>query len=183
MLNVITRQANHVDEKIQRLSATSEEPVSKAHFFSTIATPEDVLVVIGEEDFLQAKSEFVGSVSAKELEHCQRVREKFEVTEEKGKKGKGKVIEKAAVGEEEDAPAVDWKVKGKALRVDRDAGVEVEDIRLQLRSRLEPCLKSKSGRMELKGVNRSFMGMWCKCHHSRTSDATRAAADGFNGVL
>jgi len=88
MLNVITRQANHVDEKIQRLSATSEEPFSKAHFFDTIVTPEDVLVVIGEEDFLQAKSELVGSVSAKELEHCQRVREKFEMAEEQGKKGK-----------------------------------------------------------------------------------------------
>jgi len=140
MLKAITRQANLVDEKIQRLSATSEEPVSTAHFFDNIATPEDVLVVVGEEDFLQAKSELVGSVSAKELEHYQRVREQFEMAEEKGKKGegKGKAIEQAAVGEEEgEAPAVDWKVGGKALMVDRDAGVEVEDIGLQLRSRLE----------------------------------------------
>ena len=137
MLKAITRQANLVDEKIQRLSATSEEPVSTAHFFDNIATPEDVLVVVGEEDFLQAKSELVGSVSAKELEHYQRVREQFEMAEEKEKKGKGKAIEQAAVGEEEEAPAVDWKGKGKALMVDRDAGMEVEDIGLQLRSRLE----------------------------------------------
>jgi len=79
----------------------------------------------------------VGSVSAKELEHYQRVREQFEMAEEKEKKGKGKAIEQAAVGEEEEAPAVDWKGKGKALMVDRDAGMEVEDIGPQLRSRLE----------------------------------------------
>ena len=41
------------------------------------------------------------------------------------------------MGEEDDAPAADWKEKRKALMVDRDAGVEVEDIGLQLRSRLE----------------------------------------------
>ncbi|PUU82934.1 hypothetical protein B9Z19DRAFT_1098947 [Tuber borchii] len=131
MLKAITRQANLVDEKIQRLSATSEEPVSTAHFFDSIATPEDVLVVVGEEDFLQAKSELVGSVSAKELEHYQRVREQFEMAEEKGKMGKGKAIEQGAMEEEEEeAPAVDRKGKGKAVMVDRDAGVE-------LRSRLE----------------------------------------------
>ncbi|PWW76916.1 P-loop containing nucleoside triphosphate hydrolase protein [Tuber magnatum] len=138
MLKAITRQANLVDEKIKRLSATLEEPVSTAHFFDSIARPEDVLVVVGEEDFLQAKSELVGSVSAKELEHYQRVREQFEMAEEKEKKqGKGKAIEQAVVEEEEEAPVVDGKGGGKVVMVDRDAGVEVEDIGLQLRSRLE----------------------------------------------
>ncbi|KAG0128394.1 hypothetical protein HOY82DRAFT_671556 [Tuber indicum] len=137
MLKAITRQANLVDEKIKRLSATSEEPVSTAHFFDNIATPEDVLVVVGEEDFLQAKDELVGSVSAKELEHYQRVREQFEMAEEKGKKGRGNAVEQAVVEGEEEVPVVDRKGKGKAVVVDRDAGVEVEDIGLLLRSRLE----------------------------------------------
>jgi peroxin-6 len=123
MLKAITRQANLVDEKIKRLSATSEEPVSTAHFFDNIATPEDVLVVVGEEDFLQAKGELVGSVSAKELEHYQRVREQFEMAEEKGKKGRGNAIEQAVVEGEEEVPVVDKKGKGKAVVVDRDAGV------------------------------------------------------------
>ena len=83
------------------------------------------------------------------------------------------------MGEEEDAPAVDWKGKGKVLRVDRDAGVEVEDIGLQLRSRLESRLRNKSGRMELKGMNRSFTEMGCKRHHSRTSDANPSSCRRF----
>lgn len=38
--------------------------------------------------------------------------------------------------EEENVPAVDWKGRGKALRVYRGTGVEVEDIGLKLGSRL-----------------------------------------------
>ena len=63
MLEAITGQANLTDENIQRLSATSEELVSTTNLFHIIATPQDVLVVIGkEEDFLHEKSELVGSI-------------------------------------------------------------------------------------------------------------------------
>jgi len=36
----------------------------------------------------------VGSVSAKELEHYQRVREQFEMAEKRGRKGRGKLSDR-----------------------------------------------------------------------------------------
>jgi peroxin-6 len=62
MLKAITRQAGRVDEKIRLLSEEQGESLSTAHFFDSVATPEDVLVVVGEDDFVEAKRELVGSV-------------------------------------------------------------------------------------------------------------------------
>ena len=111
-------------------------PISAANLLDNAATAQDILVVFGKEDFLHAKSELVGSVTAKALEHYPRVREHFEMPEE-GKKGEGKVIEQTAVAEKEDAPRVDRERKGKILMVDRGAGIEVEDVERQLASYLE----------------------------------------------
>lgn len=62
MLKAITRQAGRVDEKINLMSQERGESVSTAYFFDKVATPEDVAVVVGEEDFMEAKRELVGSV-------------------------------------------------------------------------------------------------------------------------
>ncbi|KAL2008801.1 hypothetical protein VTN00DRAFT_6995 [Thermoascus crustaceus] len=78
MLKAITRKATAVDEKIKELPGG---PVSTAYFFDHLATPEDVAVMVTEEDFIQAQSELVASVSAKELEHFERIRRKFESSE------------------------------------------------------------------------------------------------------
>ncbi|KAK6340660.1 peroxisomal assembly protein [Orbilia brochopaga] len=87
MLKAITRQAAKVDQKIREM----ENPVSTAYFFDHLATDEDVSVAVTEEDFLEAKRELIGSVSQKELEHYDRVRQMFETVEEaKDEKGKGK---------------------------------------------------------------------------------------------
>lgn len=59
MLKAITRKATAVDEKIKELP---DGPVSTAYFFDHLATPEDVAVMVTEEDFIQAQSELVGSV-------------------------------------------------------------------------------------------------------------------------
>lgn len=75
MLKAITRQASAVDAKIKALSGA---PVTTAYFFDHLATDEDVAVMVTEHDFLAANRELVGSVSAKELEHYQRVRHAFE---------------------------------------------------------------------------------------------------------
>ncbi|KAL8669493.1 MAG: hypothetical protein Q9168_005915 [Polycauliona sp. 1 TL-2023] len=75
MLKAITRQASAVDAKIRDLPGG---PVTTAYFFDHYATKEDVMVVVTEDDFLAASRELVGSVSAKELEHYQRVRQSFE---------------------------------------------------------------------------------------------------------
>ncbi|KAK2764468.1 peroxisomal assembly protein [Arachnomyces sp. PD_36] len=80
MLKAVTRKASRVDDMIQALP---NGPVSTAYFFDHLATPEDVAVMVTEQDFIDAKNELVGSVSAKELEHFERVRKTFESTDKK----------------------------------------------------------------------------------------------------
>ncbi|KAJ5475584.1 Peroxisomal biogenesis factor 6 [Penicillium diatomitis] len=80
MLKAITRKSTAVDEKIQQLPGG---PVSTAYFFDHLATPEDVSVTVTEEDFLSAQGELVPSVSAKELEHFERIRQTFESVDKK----------------------------------------------------------------------------------------------------
>ncbi|KAL4810242.1 hypothetical protein BDV18DRAFT_130584 [Aspergillus unguis] len=78
MLKAITRKATAVDEKIKQLPGG---PVSTAYFFDHLSTPEDVAVMVTEEDFDAAQGELVPSVSAKELEHFERIRQMFESTD------------------------------------------------------------------------------------------------------
>ena len=87
MLKAITRQAAQVDEKIKRLP----EQVSTAYFFDHMAKPEDVTVLVTEDDFLAAKDELTSSVSQKELEHYDKVRQTFELIEEKKKEGESQI--------------------------------------------------------------------------------------------
>lgn len=103
MLKAITRQASLVDEKIKQRPPPA---ISTAYFFDHLATEEDTKVAVTEEDFMEAKQELIGSVSQKELEHYDRVREMFEVVDKKPgeglngdqnismSKGKGKAINK-----------------------------------------------------------------------------------------
>ncbi|KAK2796124.1 peroxisomal assembly protein [Onygenales sp. PD_12] len=82
MLKAITRQATAVDDKIKALP---DGPVTTAYFFDHLASPEDVAVMVTEEDFISAKNELVASVSAKELEHFERVRRTFETVDDAAK--------------------------------------------------------------------------------------------------
>jgi peroxin-6 len=59
MLKAITRKSTAVDDKIKQLPGG---PVSTAYFFDYLATPDDVAVMVTEEDFLSAQSEMVPSV-------------------------------------------------------------------------------------------------------------------------
>lgn len=78
MLKAITRQTRSVDEKVQHISKTQGVEISTGYFFDHLATDEDVQVVVREEDFTAAQTELVGSVSRKELEHFERIRNMFE---------------------------------------------------------------------------------------------------------
>lgn len=81
MLKAITRQARRVDAKVTGHNASlphGSQPISIAHFFDHLAIPEDVAVMVEEEDFVQAHRELVPSVSAEELQHYERVRHAFE---------------------------------------------------------------------------------------------------------
>ncbi|KAF3390259.1 Peroxisomal biogenesis factor 6 [Penicillium rolfsii] len=84
MLKAITRKSTAVDEKIKQLPGG---PVTTAYFFDHLATPEDVSVTVTEEDFLSAQGELVPSVSAKELEHFERIRQTFESVDKKQENG------------------------------------------------------------------------------------------------
>lgn len=78
MLKAITRKTGLVDQKVAEISAARGEAITTAYFFDHLAHPEDIAVVVGEEDFLAAQREMVASVSAKELEHFERIRAQFE---------------------------------------------------------------------------------------------------------
>lgn len=78
MLKAITRKTKAVDKRVQEIGERRGEPISTGWFFDHAATPEDVEVVVNEDDFGLAQKELVGSVSAKELEHFERIRKLFE---------------------------------------------------------------------------------------------------------
>lgn len=83
MLKAVTRQAGKVDAKIKVLNDEAEaegkkQTISTANFFDHYATPQDVAVMVTEEDFMDAHRELIPSVSAGELSHYERVRATFE---------------------------------------------------------------------------------------------------------
>ena len=78
MLKAITRKTGLVDQRVADISKARGEEISTAYFFDHCATAEDIAVVVSEEDFLAAQREMVASVSQKELEHFERIRNQFE---------------------------------------------------------------------------------------------------------
>ncbi|ROW16285.1 hypothetical protein VPNG_01851 [Cytospora leucostoma] len=83
MLKAVTRQAANVDAKIKALNAEAEaqgktQTISTANFFDHHATPDDIAVMVTEDDFVAAHRELIPSVSAGELSHYERVRASFE---------------------------------------------------------------------------------------------------------
>lgn len=84
MLKAVTRQAAAVDAKIREINAERPQgPISTAYFFDHHATPEDIAVMVTEEDFMNAHNELVPSVSAGELAHYESVRASFEGSPDK----------------------------------------------------------------------------------------------------
>lgn len=139
MLKAVTRQATAVDAKVKLLSSQSAHPISTAYFFDHHATPEDVAVMVTEEDFMSAHEELVPSVSAGELAHYEKVRAMFEggrdAKESKGpvsRKGKG-VERPASKGKGVDRPGSKGKEverpnsKGKGKMGFQDGGASDDD--------------------------------------------------------
>lgn len=111
MLKAVTRQAAKVDAKIKLLNDAAaaaavedgdggggggggqRQTISTANFFDHHATPEDIAVMVTEEDFLHAHRELIPSVSAGELAHYERVRATFE-----GGRGEGGGKEREKAG-------------------------------------------------------------------------------------
>ena len=135
MLKAITRKTKAVDVKVAELSRQRGEPVSTGWFFDHIAGPEDIEVVVNDEDFVAAQRELVGSVSAKELDHFERIKRMFEAqdissgtgqkngdTSVKGK-GKGKIETAQGEAKEPARPPLRLQRTNTALPL-RSAGAE-----------------------------------------------------------
>jgi peroxin-6 len=127
MLKAVTRQAAAVDARIEALNSgilhsrqkhqhdqehlhgyglrEEQRPlITTATFFDRYAAPDDLAVLVTEQDFIAAHQELVPSVSAGELAHYERVRAAFEGAGRAEQNGKGL-----------DRGKVDSKGKGKAV--------------------------------------------------------------------
>lgn len=86
MLKAMTRVADAIETKVKNLNAENRpdlpQPVTAQYYLSHLATPDDTVVQVEEVDFVKALDELIPSVSATELAHYSRVREKFEKPED-----------------------------------------------------------------------------------------------------
>lgn len=62
MLKAITKKTKQVDVKVQEASKARGEEVSTAYYFDHLATPDDIAVIVGDDDFGAAQRELVASV-------------------------------------------------------------------------------------------------------------------------
>ncbi|KAI9269003.1 P-loop containing nucleoside triphosphate hydrolase protein [Phascolomyces articulosus] len=82
MLKAMTRVADTIEAKVNQMNEEEHpdlpSPVTAQYYLSRLATPEEIMVQVEEIDFVNALNELVPSVSATELEHYSKVRERFE---------------------------------------------------------------------------------------------------------
>ncbi|KAK6081836.1 Peroxisomal biogenesis factor 6 [Seiridium cupressi] len=121
MLKAVTRQATAVDNKIKALNSNlppGKPPISTSNFFDHHATPDDIAVMVTEEDFLGANRELVPSVSAGELQHYERVRATFEGVRDKKDPAGRPTLPGAVLGSSDtsiDQPKLSGKGKARAV--------------------------------------------------------------------
>jgi peroxin-6 len=86
MLKAMTRVADSIEEKVKKLNEEKRpdlpDPLTAQYYLSHLVTPDEIVVQAEEVDFVKALEELIPSVSATELEHYSKVREKFEKVEE-----------------------------------------------------------------------------------------------------
>jgi peroxin-6 len=86
MLKAMTRVADSIETKVQKLNEEKRPdlpyPLTAQYYLSHLVTPDEIVVQAEEVDFIKALEELIPSVSATELEHYSKVREKFEKVED-----------------------------------------------------------------------------------------------------
>jgi peroxin-6 len=86
MLKAMTRVADSIETKVKKLNEEKRPdfpyPLTAQYYLSHIVTPDEIVVQAEEIDFVKALEELIPSVSATELAHYSKVREKFEKVEE-----------------------------------------------------------------------------------------------------
>lgn len=86
MLKAMTRVADSIETKVAKLNEEKRsdlpDPMTAQYYLSHMVTPDEIVVQAEEVDFIKALEELIPSVSATELAHYSKVREKFEKIEE-----------------------------------------------------------------------------------------------------
>lgn len=84
MLKAMTRAADNVDRKVEEINRnpaltthTFPRPLTVQYYLATMATPEDIDVKVGREDFVDALKAMKPSVSESEMKHYERVQQDF----------------------------------------------------------------------------------------------------------
>lgn len=82
----MTRVADSIETKVQKLNEENRpdlpSPLTAQYYLSHLVTPDEIVVQAEEIDFVKALEELIPSVSATELAHYSKVREKFEKVED-----------------------------------------------------------------------------------------------------
>lgn len=86
MLKAMTRVADSIESKVDQLNKEKRsdlpDPLTAQYYLSHLVTPDEIVVQAEEIDFIKALDELIPSVSATELAHYSKVREKFEKVED-----------------------------------------------------------------------------------------------------
>lgn len=86
MLKAMTRVADSIETKVTKLNQEKRpdlpNPLTAQYYLSHMVTPDEIVVQAEEVDFIKALEELIPSVSATELAHYSKVREKFEKIED-----------------------------------------------------------------------------------------------------
>ncbi|KAF9899258.1 peroxisomal assembly protein [Lobosporangium transversale] len=81
MLKAMSRTANSIESRVVAINgdetSTLPRPITSQYYLDHLATPEEILVQVTEEDFDKALAELIPSVSAQELEHYRQVQKMF----------------------------------------------------------------------------------------------------------
>jgi peroxin-6 len=82
----MTRVADSIETKVKKLNEENRpdlpNPLTAQYYLSHLVTPDEIVVQAEEIDFVKALEELIPSVSATELAHYSKVREKFEKVED-----------------------------------------------------------------------------------------------------
>ncbi|KAI8384516.1 P-loop containing nucleoside triphosphate hydrolase protein [Radiomyces spectabilis] len=123
MLKAMVRVADSIETKVQKLNEENRsdlpQPVTVQYFLSHLVSPEDIVVQVEEVDFVKALDELVPSVSATELAHYQRVREKFEqVKDDEEQDQEEDAIQQAQREEEKERQRIEAQIAAKIQAIE-----------------------------------------------------------------
>lgn len=115
MLKAMTRVADSIETKVKKLNEENRpdlpNPLTAQYYLSHLVTPDEIVVQAEEVDFVKALEELIPSVSATELAHYSKVREKFEKVEDDDNNEEENTQDAAAVEAEIERALLEAKQK------------------------------------------------------------------------